>query len=454
MKTFKKAFVALAMMALTNVSNAAVSEAEAAKLGNSLTPLGGEAIGNAAGTIPSWTGGLTQGPAGYTPGQPYLNPFEGEQPLFVIDKSNLETYRANLTEGQIALINSYPETFRIPVYKTHRSAASPNWIYRNVRQNAVTAKLLEGGVGLEGAYGGVPFPIPQSGLEAIWNHMLRYIGTHITRTTADIAAQKNGNYMPTIIDTNVFSAYNVEGKDASSMGSILYYYIGIAKSPARMAGEAYLIHEPINQIAEPRLAWIYNPGQRRVRRAPTVAYDTPIGSSDGLRTSDDTDMFNGSPDRYEWKLIGKREVYIPYNSYQLLDKNLKYKDIIKPGHINPEFTRYELHRVWEVEATLKPTARHLYSKRKFYLDEDSWSIASADLYDSRGDLWRTSVAHLVNYYNVPATLSSVDVFHDLQSRRYQAQGLANEQQDVIRFSTVAPDIGIYKPSNLKRASGR
>jgi len=130
------------------------------------------------------------------------------------------------------------------------------------------------------------------------------------------------------------------------------------------------------------------------------------------------------------------------------------RHIIQPGHINPTVTRYELHRVWEVEATLKPSARHLYAKRKFYIDEDSWSIASADLYDSRGELWRVSLAYLVDYYNVPATMSTVDVFHDLQSRRYQAQGLANEQTDVISFSNTPPDIGVFKPANLRSGNSR
>ena len=452
--SFPKSLLIMSMFAIASISQAAVSEVEAEKLGASLTPLGGEKAGNATGTIPSWTGGLTQAPDGYVEGKPYLNPFSDEKPLFVITKSNVEKYRVNLTDGQLALIDAYPETFRIPVYRTHRSASSPEWIYASVRKNAVTAKLVADGAGMENAYGGVPFPIPQSGLEAIWNHTLRYIGTHITRSTADIATQKNGAYVPAIIDTNIFSAYNAKGRDASSLGSILYYYVGVAKSPARIAGEVYLIHEPINQDVESREAWIYNPGQRRVRRAPTVAYDTPVASSDGLRTTDDTDMFNGSPDRYDWKLIGKKEIYIPYNNYKLLDKGLKYQDIIRPGHLNPDFTRYELHRVWEVEASLKQGARHLYSKRKFYLDEDSWSIAAADIYDNRGELWRVSLAYLVNYYNVPSTLSSVDVFHDLQSRRYQAQGLANEQQDVISFSSTPPDVGNYKPSNLQRYSGR
>lgn len=454
MNILQKSLVGVAMATVTSLGYAAVSEIDAAKLGKDLTPMGAEMAGNKAGTIPAWTGGLTKAPSGYVPGQAYIHPFADEKPLFVIDKSNVDQYRANLTDGQLALFKAYPDSFRMPIYKTHRTAAAPEWVYENIRKNAVTGKLLSEGAGIEGAYGGVPFPIPKSGAEAVWNHMLRYYGTDLKRSTADIAVQANGSYVPSIIDVRLFSAYNVPGGDASKMGNILYYYLGAARSPARIAGEVYLIHEPINQLAEPRMAWVYNPGQRRVRRAPTIAYDTPIGSADGLRTADDTDMFNGATDRYNWTLIGKREIYIPYNNYTLLDKRLKYKDIIQPGHINPTVTRYELHRVWEVEATLKPSARHLYAKRKFYIDEDSWSIASADLYDSRGELWRVSLAYLVDYYNVPATMSTVDVFHDLQSRRYQAQGLANEQTDVISFSNTPPDIGVFKPANLRSGNSR
>lgn len=454
MKNIKQSLMALALSAIPFMSLAAVSESEADKLGNSLTPMGGERTGNDDGTIPAWNGGMTSAPAGYSPGEPYLNPFENEEPLFVIDASNMEEHQANLTDGQIAMLNRYPDTFRIPVYKTHRTAANPQWVYDNVRENAVNATLVEGGAGFEGAYGGVPFPIPQSGLQAIWNHMTRYFGTYLERTSADIATQENGSYATSIIDIKRYSPYYLKDGDASSHENILYYYLGVATAPARTAGQVFIIHEPINQVAEPRRAWIYNPGQRRVRRAPVVSYDTPVGSSDGLRTIDDTDMFNGAPDFYNWELVGKREIYIPYNNYKLLDKTLDYDDIIQPGHLNPKHTRYELHRVWEVEATLKEGNRHIYSKRTFYIDEDSWSIAAVDLYDGQGDLWRVSMAYLVNFYNLPAVLSSVDVFHDLDARRYQAQGLANEESEVIHFSSNPPEARIFNPSHVRRFSGR
>ena len=144
-------------------------------------------------------------------------------------------------------------------------------------------------------------------------------------------------------------------------------------APARLAGGILLVHETLDQVKKPRDAWLYNPGQRRVRRAPQVAYDNPGTAADNMRTTDQLDMFNGAPDRYDWKLVGKREIYVPYNSYRLQDPKLKYKDIITPLHINPDHLRYELHRVWVVEATLQTGERHIYKKRVFYIDEDSWS---------------------------------------------------------------------------------
>ncbi|HCR1632288.1 DUF1329 domain-containing protein, partial [Pseudomonas aeruginosa] len=207
-------------------------------------------------------------------------------------------------------------------------------------------------------------------------------------------------------------------------------------------------------VKEPRQAWGYNAGQRRVRRAPNLAYDTPIAAADGLRTADDTDMFNGAPDRYDWKLLGKKEIYIPYNNYKVSSPEVKYEELLKPGHLDPQYTRYELHRVWVVEGTLKPGARHIYSKRTLYLDEDSWSAAVVDQYDGRGELWRVSMAYLKNFYDLPYTWSALDVFHDLQARRYHVQNLDNEEPGTIDFTQAIPDDSYFKPSALRRRGTR
>ena len=179
-----------------------------------------------------------------------------------------------------------------------------------------------------------------------------------------------------------------------------------------------------------------------------------MAAADSLRYVDETDMFSGSPDRYNWKLLGKKEIFIPYNSYELGSPKIKYKDLLMPGHINPEYTRYEKHRVWVVEGTLKKGQRHAYSKRVFYVDEDTWSIAVADMYDNAGDLWRVSEAFIKTYYEVPTTWTTLDVFHDLKSKRYHIQGLANEEQGGIDYSQTPPGERYFTPAELRRRGKR
>ncbi|WP_017938405.1 DUF1329 domain-containing protein [Zestomonas thermotolerans] len=447
--------VAVALALSTGSAQAAVSAAEAAKLGTTLTPFGAEKAGNAAGTIPAWTGGITQAPAEYKgPGQHHPDPFPGDQPLFTITKGNLEQYKANLTPGQIALFQAYPDTYQMPVYQTRRSGSAPKWVYDNTIKNATSARLVDGGNGFADAYGGIPFPIPQNGVEAVWNHIARYRGTYIVRRASEVAVQRNGSFSLVTSQQEALFKYYLPKGSYADLNNIMFYYLSFTKSPARLAGGATLVHETLDQVKEPRQAWGYNAGQRRVRRAPNLAYDTPIAAADGLRTADDTDMFNGAPDRYDWKLVGKKEIYIPYNNYKVTSDKVKYADLLKVGHINPAYTRNELHRVWVVEGTLKPGARHIYSKRTMYLDEDSWQAAVLDQYDGRGELWRVSIAYLKNYYELPTTWSALDVFHDLQSRRYYVQNLDNEEPSTIDFSQPIPDDGYFKPAALRRRGTR
>ncbi len=451
--TLISAAIALAFTAGSAL--AAVSSSEAAKLGTTLTPFGAEKAGNAAGTIPAWTGGITKAPAGYkTPGQHHVDPFADDKPLYTITKANMDQYKANLTPGQIALFNAYPTDYQLPVYPTRRSGSAPQWVYDNTQKNATTAKLLDGGNGFADAYGGIPFPIPQNGVEAVWNHIARYRGTYIVRRASEVAVQRNGDFtLVTSQQEAMFRFYDPKS-NYSNLNNILFYYLSFTKSPARLAGGAVLVHETLDQVKEPRQAWGYNAGQRRVRRAPNLAYDTPIAAADGLRTADDTDMFNGSPDRYDWKLIGKKEIYIPYNNYKISSPDVKYADLLKVGHLNPAYTRYELHRVWVVEGTLKAGARHIYSKRVLFLDEDSWQAAEVDQYDGRGELWRVSLAYLKNFYELPTTWTALDVFHDLQARRYHVQNLDNEEPTTIDFSQPIPDDGYFKPAALRRRGTR
>ncbi len=433
---------------------AKVSEAEAAKLGNELTPLGGEKAGNADGSIPAWDGGITTHPAGYKEGDFHIDPFADDKVLFEITASNYKEYSEFLSDGQKKLFETYPDTYKMPVYQSRRSASNPQFVYDATKANATRGELVQGGNGIKNAAVGVPFPIPQNGVEAIWNHILRYRGQAIGRNGGQAAPTASGDYNVIGFDEILLVKYS--DKDATPEAlveeNILMKFKQKITSPARLAGTALLVHETMDQVREPRQAWTYNTGQRRVRRAPNIAYDAPGTASDGLRTTDDFDMFNGAPDRYNWELKGKQEMYVAYNNYKLHSDNAKYADILHTGHINPELTRFEKHRVWVVEATLKDEFRHIYQKRVFFIDEDSWQIQVADVYDTRGELYRVAIAYGVNYYEVPTQWSTLDVYHDLNSRRYLALGLDNE--DRVYDFTVTPTDKEFTPQALRREGKR
>jgi hypothetical protein len=409
-----------------SLAEARVSSEEAARLGRELTPLGAIRVGNPEGTLPSWEGGIEVPPEGYRRGMHHPDPFAADQPLFTISAANVDQYASQLSPGQVAMLREYPETWRMPIYPSRRSAAYPERIYERTIANAATAELTDDGNGVAHAAEGFPFPIPQNGLEAIWNHLLRYRGLSVHRITAQAAPTAGGAYTEVRIDEKAIFAYSQPGASIQSIDNRLGYFIQEVTAPPRLAGTIVLVHETLNQKVESRSAWTYNPGQRRVRRAPNVAYDNPGTASDGQRTADQLDMFNGAPDRYSWRLIGRKEMYIPYNNYRLHSDSLTHDQIVEAGHIDPEYTRYELHRVWQVEATLKSGTSHIYKRRSFFLDEDSWQIVVADHYDNRDEIWRVAEAYTINYYENPSLWETLMCSYDLQNGRYLAFGLNNQ----------------------------
>ncbi|MDR8016924.1 DUF1329 domain-containing protein [Ectopseudomonas guguanensis] len=455
MKTTKKLWQrgVLTLSLLATSVMAAVSPDEAAKLGNTLTPVGAEMAGNADGSIPAWTGGLPTNAGVVDPRGFLADPFANEQPLFTITAQNVDQYKDKLTPGQLAMFKRYPESYKMPVYPTHRSASLPAAVLEATKQNAVNTKMVEGGNGLENFQTANPFPIPQNGLEVIWNHITRYRGGSVRRLVTQATPQANGSYsLVYFLDEFVFRDALTD-YDPSKAGNVLFYFKQRVTAPSRLAGNVLLVHETLDQVKEPRLAWLYNAGQRRVRRAPQVSYDGPGTAADGLRTSDNLDMYNGAPDRYDWQLIGKKEIYIPYNAYKLDSPNLKYADIIKAGHINQDLTRYELHRVWHVTATLKSGERHIYAKRDFYIDEDTWQAALIDHYDGRGTLWRVAEAHAQYYYDKQVPWYTLETLYDLLSGRYLALGMKNEEKQAYDFNYKAASSD-YTPAALRQAGVR
>jgi hypothetical protein len=438
-------------------SMAAVSASEVAKLGAELTPLGAEKAGNADGSIPAWDGGITSaaqaGFANFRPGQHHPDPFANDKPLYTVTAANMGQYANKLTEGHKKLLQTYRNTFKMNVYPTHRSAAFPQRIYDATKRIATTAQLAKDGNGVTNAGEGIPFPIPQSGVEVFWNHVLRYRGDVIVRNIGQAPVTAGGDYTMVKFRDETMVAYSLPGARSENLNNTIAYFIQETVGPARLAGEVLLVQETLDQSLENRRAWVYNPGQRRVRRAPNVAFDNPGTNSDNLRTSDQFDMYNGSPQRYDWTLVGKKELLVPYNSYKLNSNTLKYSDILKKNHINPEVARYELHRVWVVDSKLKAGQSHLYSRRTLYVDEDSWQIVAVDCYDSRGQLYRVQEGHVINFYEVPALWTALETVYDLTNGRYLALGLDNEEPRSRDFSQKR-SVADYQPAALQRRGVR
>ena len=457
MNTKRLTMLAAATLGALTLSVGAYAElaaADLAKLGTTLTPMGAEKAANAAGTIPAWDGGITKVPAGVTfkSGGLYPDPFPTDKPLFTITAATADKYKDNLSPGQLAMLKQYP-TYKLNVYTTRRTASYPEKHYAETKECAGKAKLAAGGNGVVGCTGGTPFPIPKNGNEAIWNMILHYKGDTFAQHWAQAAVTASGDFALVKFEYEYDLSYgNLSKPVAQRENNKVLNYLQVTTAPARLAGQILLVHETVDQSKDPRSAWTYNPGQRRVRLAPNVAYDNPGTAADGLRTNDDFGMFNGATDRYEWKLIGKKEMYIPYNSYRMSDPKLKYTDQLKPGHMNQDLARYELHRVWVVDATLKPGTSHIYSRRTFYIDEDSWNVVLIDKYDGRGQLWRFAEQHSETWYDVPMWFGTVEVHHDLQSRRYIAMGLRSEEK--VIYEPIKRTAGDYTPQNLRNLGTR
>jgi hypothetical protein len=444
------AWFALLMVTTTPLCHGAMAaDYTAADLGHTLTPFGAIAAGNAEGSIPAWTGGIATPPAGFTEGADHPDPYAGEKKLFSITAGNMAQYAAHLTPGVQAMLKQY-STFRVDVYPTHRSFAAPAAILDAAIANAGTAHLSADGNQVLGAHTAIPFPLPKSGLEAVWNHLLRWRGYQVRFTAYAANLLANGDYTLLKNQTELLIPY---AKGGSSDEGVLSDYMIATLSPPLYSGQLAVAIDHVDPAAHPRDSWIYNPGEQRVRRAPEVNFDTPNTQSDGLATDDDLDLFNGSPERFNWKLLGKQEMYVPYNDYDFGSPKHDYAEILKPHHVNPDLMRWELHRVWVLEATVKPDAHHIYARRVFYYDEDSWEGLLADEYDHRGELWRVVSGAPICYYELPVLTNSANLFYDLQSGRYSARGLRNHD---TKLNFFGPPLlrSDFTPEALRQAGVR
>lgn len=397
--------------------------------------IGGNPAANPAAGIPAWEGGISVPPPGFDAAQGFRNPFEADKPLYQVDASNLAEHSKVLTPGLQQLLKRFPD-FRLPVYPSRRSVAFSEGYYKAAAAEAGQIKLVKEGRALQGQVrSSVPFPNPASGVEAIWNVIMRRPADSLLAASAGFVVDGSNAPKPIVNSEKLaWSPHFAERKNPSDWVFVLAETI----KPASMTGDAVLVHESTDFADEPRRSWTINAGQRRVVRLPELAFDAPAGNSDALRTVDDVAGFNGSPERFDWKLLGKQDLIVPYNSYALTRKNLKYAQIPKGLLPDPSLLRYEMHRVWVLEARLKPGMRHVYSRRVYFIDEDSWNIVLADQYDTRGELWRTRQMFTFQAYTAPGPYSAGEVLFDFQSRKALYAGFQNEERPVEFNRKLAP----------------
>jgi len=424
----------LAVLSLPFASSAGVSAEEAARLKTDLTPLGAEKAGNKDGSIPAWSGGYTTPIPGDKPGGRRGDPFKDDKPLYSITAKNVEQYGDKLTDGTKGMLKKYPDSFRVDVYTTRRTAAAPQWVYDNTFKNATRAKL-DGDL-VAGAYGGVPFPVPKTGAEVMWNHLLRWRGsawqfhTNMYQLTADgkavlatdgIGDQQMPYYLP-----------DGSPEQFASRGD--YWLIRLVNSgPPIRAGEAIVGRENID--AAKAQAWVYLTGQRRVRKLPNPCCDTPTPAAAGVMSFDEIEVFTGRMERFDFKLVGKKEMIVPYNSNRLLQPKTD-AEVLSAHHLKPDFVRWELHRVWVVEATLREGKRHQAPKSRYYCDEDTWTCVLGDRWDANGQLWKTLWAQTFVAPDLPGLVVGAMGFNDLLSGTAFVANLYNAKN--VQYPIVPP----------------
>jgi hypothetical protein len=442
--------IAACMTAFSLPVSAEVSAEEAAQLKTTLTPMGAERAGNKEGTIPAWTGGYTTPPAGFKAGQRRPDPYAADKPLYSITAKNMDQYADKLSDGYKAMLKRYPD-FRIDVYPTRRSAAAPQYVYDNTFKNATRAKLVDSADGYpipSGAFGGAPFPIPKSGIEVVWNHLLRFQGEATVMSGGQVwMVTADGKKLMTVEGQQEIKMPYYDPKGSAEKFDGLYWLTRVSNvGPAIRAGEA--IVGRVNLEESKTNSYVYLTGQRRVRKLPNAFGDTPTPTSAGVATFDEVNVFAGNPGLFDWKLVGKKEMLVPYNSYKTLEPT-SADPLLTAAFINPDYMRWELHRVWVVDAELKPGKRHSTPKARYYFDEDSWMGVMGDRWDAKGQLWKTLFGTTVVYPEIPLAEHAFYGFYDLLSGAWVAGPLANQPSKMIgRRAVTELKNDIFTPDGM------
>ena len=446
-------FSLLSSLAVTSLAYAAVTDNEAKRLNEDLTPFGAERSGNADNSIPAWAGGFTQVDQNEPLGGRRSDPFKDEKPLFTINAQNIEKYSASLTPGIRALIAKYPDSFYLNVFESHRTAAAPQWVYDNTYANA-TRSTLEGNVP-KNAFGGIPFPIPQSGAEIMWNHQLRWRGsdlTHHDNWYQTLADGRRVHISDTIVEEQVPYYFENSSLQEYLDGDKPFWKVLIKTiGPAIRDGQALLAHEYMNQ--DDTQTWVYLTGQRRVRKLPNACCDTPQPASAGEMTFDELYVWTGRLDRFDWTIVGKEEKYIPYNTNGFMQP-ISDQDVLSKHHWNPEHMRWEKHRVWIVEANLKKDERHQIAKARYYCDEDTWICVLGDRWDANGNLWKMVWTATFVAPELPGISMGAFGIYDLMENKAFFAHISNEKRVQFNYLEKPRSAIMFTPDAMAGSSIR
>ena len=416
------------------LSRASVTAQQAQELDRTLTPVGAERARNATGTIPAWSGG------GVPPG------LATETPLFTIDAAHAAQYQEELPEGALALFHAFPDS-RMRVFQSHRTAAAPPSVYAAIRANALRAHPAPEGIayGITGAAGGVPFPVPTSGTEIVWNHLLAFWGVAREAHVGTFIASGDGTIQQTAGYREVTDFPYYYASSPQDVGAYYFKTRRVQDAPSSRVGEAYIAWQPLDVGRDRYVAWRYLPGEHRVRKAPSLSYDTPDPDASGYEELDDYYLFFGGPDRYDFRILGKQEMLVPYNNDAL--NHTQPSRVMGPHHANPDLLRYELHRVWMVEGRLAPGKHHVAPRRRLYVDEDTWLAVYSEAWDADGRLWKFSHATMMTLPDVPATIIGGQFVYDLLEGGYAYDFALGGPGDYLRVTAPHP-ARMFEPDAL------
>jgi len=438
-------FKSLLLSGVLACSCLAAHAQDVSQLGTTLTPFGAIKAGSADGAIPPYTGGIAamSGLPAASDTTGYPDPFASDQKLFSITSTNMAQYASMLTPGAQALLQRYPD-YRIDVYPTHRTASYPAWVLANDIKNASSAQEVgTDGSGVSGAYGGVPFPIPKDGNQVMWNGFLTYHPAFCEQRFQNYLVDSSGAVTELgTLQTSWAHTYYDPSTTALDNNFFDYYEVRYL-TPAAEAGQVFVFEYPIDFTKTDDQTYFYSPGTRRVRLAPEFTYDTPIASYGGAIDYDEIDLFYGKMDKFDFKLVGEKEMIIPYNVYKMAGTT--ESAVLGTHTLSPDGVRWERHRVWVVDATLKPDARHAFSRWTFYVDEDSWNFAASESYDHSGAIYKVGFSYPYQDYSEGDATNFAHTFgiYDLSRGSYELSYVNTSGSGFYHCTTALPNMSNY-----------